>query len=672
MKKYLAISIGLLTAFILCGRYLGSSDFAFVLPLHNPAGISASIGLDIEGPIGLLATQEDGTTTTYSDGSFQIQITETSSKTRSIIRVVIQKFSGESFRLNHFSIIARAPRSAIQGVWYPGADSSSTNVMATDASHSIDDMADANFGIPYLGAASANSRNAFAMGLGRQDLAVSIQGQPVDTSYEFRLNTLTERTSSKFDESFYISTDSSMTWTEAATDYADWVDAINNYRPFPISARAYEPLYDTWYWSGDKVDDRLYLDTAKLASAAGIGLYLADSGWDTDAGEYEKWLGGKTGDYAPPQRKFTNIEETFDTIRTQYKLGIDLWLQPFAVGRESVRYPATRNMHIQLPQHRYSAMGWAGLTYEPFTLPLGNNLESINLCPRISSTQRYLRNLFDEVATKYKPEGYWIDFIDGMATYCVAPHRHDYALFGEGLKRSLETIKSTILLHDPHAIVHFRARYANLNTKSYANVWQSGDSPGDYDRMRLNSIRLRPFSKGVVFAADQMFWPEGLSETQVSKFIMTSVMVGVPAFGPTLLYSPPETHEMLSAWMDFYRAHQMEIAAGKFSPFGQLAVPNHKIESGNQTFAYIRNFGFAELVAQGTTIILMNATNLDRFIGRVRPPTGTKFYSISVRDRYLKAEANEMQVSVDSRGVLNLNVAVQQGGMVVLTPTEGN
>src|SRR5678809_52885 len=141
-------------------------------------------------------------------------------------------------------------------------------------------------------------------------------------------------------------------------------------------------------------------------------------------------------------------------------------------------------------------MGWEGLAYEPFSLPLGNNLENVNLCPRMASTQAYLRNLFTEVATKYKPEGYWLDFIDGMPTYCIAPHTHTYPLFGDGLKRSLQTIKDTILTYDPDAIVHFRARYANLNTKPYANIWQSGDSPADFDRMRLNSMRLRPFSKG--------------------------------------------------------------------------------------------------------------------------------------------------------------------------------
>jgi hypothetical protein len=671
LKKLSAFLIGILIVLAFAGLHFASPDADLILPLNSRAGFSASIGLGLDEPPGQFTVQSNGATASYTDGNYQIRITETSTTAHSIIRFVVQKSSGEAFQLNDFSITARVPVDSIQGIWYPGANPSSTNVMVADATNSINDIADANYGIPYIAAASLSSRNVFAMGLGRQDLAVAISGTPTGSSYEFRLKAVTARFSTRFEESFYLSRDTSLSWSDAATDYADWVDATNNYVPFPISARAYEPLYDTWYWSGDRVDEQLYSETAKLASELGIGLYLADSGWDTDSGEYQKWLDGKTGDYNPPPSKFSNLSETFGEIRSEDNLGIDLWLQPFAVGRQSARYAGTEDMHIQLPLHRYAGLGWQGVTVQPFTLPLGNHSESVNLCPRLASTQTYLKNLFSEVAIKYKPQGYWLDFIDGMATYCNAPHSHTYALFGEGLRRSLETIKETVLSNDSQAIVHFRARYANLNTKPFASVWQSGDSPSDFDRMRLNSIRLRPFSKGVVFAADQMYWPEGIPESQVSKFIMTSVMVGVPAFGPTLLYSPPETMAMLKAWVSFYRDHQMQIATGRFSTFGQLAMPNHKIESGDQTFAYIRNLDFSEVEARGKTIFLMNATDSDRFAGRVRPSQLSLAYTVKIFSRYLIAEPNDMRVTADSKGFLDLDIAVEQGGMVQLTPIQG-
>jgi hypothetical protein len=506
--------------------------------------------------------------------------------------------------------------------------------------------------------------------LGRQDLAVANNGRPNGATYELQLKALTARSATKFEETFYISVDPSMRWEEAAADYAAWVDDVTGYDSFPVSRRAYEPLYDTWYWSGDRVDERVYLDTAMLAAELGIGMYLADSGWDAAEGEYDKWLAGKTGDYTPPAEKFSNLKETFSILRSEGNLGIDLWLQPFAVGRESVRYAATRDLHIQIPKQRYASFGWSGLDYEPFVLPLGENLESVNLCPRSSATHEYLRQLFTEVAGAYAPEGYWLDFIDGLASYCVAPHVHDYSSFGGGLNGALQTIKETILAGNPEAIVHFRAPYANLNTKRFANIWQSGDSPGDYDRMRLSSIRLRPFSKGVAFASDQMYWPEDTPESEVSKFIMTSVMTGAPAFGPTLLHSPPETMEMLRSWLRFYRNNQAELNAGSFSTFGGLEIPNHRIDGSETTFAYLRNLDFSDFPTANRTIYLMNASGGEVVRAAIQPSYEVSEYALQVFTRYLAPNGGPIRVTVDRAGLLNLDVAVEQGGIVELSAVE--
>jgi alpha-galactosidase len=671
MRTGFLLAIAVLLALLPIGLHLGATTNDFQIPLSTQQGVGAIITLGLEERLDQVAVQQAGTTTTYSDGNYNVQVTETAAKSHSIIRVEVTKVSGEAFPVDNFSIAFRVPGKSIQGIWYPGANASSTNVMVTDATQAINDVSDANFGIPYLAAAGANSKNVFALGLGRQNLGMSISGQPVDGGfYEFRLKGLRRQTTTAFDERFYVSTDPSMTWFDTASHYADWVDALNKYIPFPIGDRAYEPLYDAWYWTQDRVNDQVYRDTARLASELGIGLYLADSGWDTDAGEYQKWLGGKTGDYNPPADKFSNLEQTFNEMRSQDGVGIDLWLQPFAVGRESVRYDATRTMHIQLPMQVSPGMGWPGQSYNPFALPLGNNLEDVNLCPRMASTATYLQNLFTDVATKYHPDGYWLDFIDGMPSFCVAPHRHSEAVFGNGFNRSLQTIKDTVLSFNPQAIVHFRERYANLNTKSYASVWQSGDAPGDFDQMRLNSIRLHPFGKGVVFASDQMYWPEGTSEPQVAKFIMTSVMVGVPAFGATLVYSPPSTLAMMKAWIHFYREHKSDIATGRFSPFGELKMPNHKIEGQDRTYAYLRNLNFSQLTAEGHEVFLMNATDGDHIRATVRVPAGSSAYSVTILNRFLDPEPARIKAPVGLNNVLSLNLTIEQGGMAILTPLQ--
>ena len=165
-----------------------------------------------------------------------------------------------------------------------------------------------------------------------------------------------------------------------------------------------------------------------------------------------------------------------------------------------------------------------------------------------------------------------------------------------------------------------------------------------------------------------MYWPDSTSETQVAKFIMTSVMVGVPAFGPTLIYSPQSTLDMMKAWLRFYRDNKMDIATGKLSPFGQLQMPNHKIEGEGATYAYLRNLDFSELVANNSTVYLMNATDADEIKVRVGVPAGSDSYSVTILNRFLVPEPGTMSVPVSANNVVTLNVSVEQGGMAILTP----
>jgi hypothetical protein len=271
---------------------------------------------------------------------------------------------------------------------------------------------------------------------------------------------------------------------------------------------------------------------------------------------------------------------------------------------------------------------------------------------------------------KYHPDAYWIDFLDGLTSYCIAPHTHDNETFGEGLNRSLDVIKKAARFNNPNAAIHFRAPYANLNTKSFASIWQTEDSPGDFDRMRLNSLRMRPFSKGVVVASDQMYWPSTTDESTVSRFIATSVMTGVPAMGPNLAESPATTLKMITAWLEFYRRYKIDLVSGTFSIFGQLRIPNHKIEGQNRTFAYIRNLDFQELPANGKTIVMVNASDGVNLSGRIRGPGSVKTYLVTVFNRFLEPEPNRMRFRTDHNGILDLNVAVQQGGLVILTGLE--
>jgi len=92
---------------------------------------------------------------------------------------------------------------------------------------------------------------------------------------------------------------------------------------------------------------------------------------------------------------------------------------------------------------------------------------------------------------------------------------------------------------------------------------------------------------------------------------------------------------------------------------------NQKIGAGDSTFVYLRNLDFAELPVDGTNIYVVNATDGDHLSGSMR--VGGQSYSVKVFDRFLGLETEDLQVHASPGGVIDINHAVQQGGMLVLS-----
>ena len=630
---------------------------SIAIPLFVNSGISGDISLSLQtlnAPF-TVDPASDATTLVLVNDQYRIGISKNPAGTHTVFHVDLLSLSGQPVQLNEMSIQLRFPRENVDGIWSPAIQALEGQLLAADSATPIIGGAHPNSGVPYFASASASGLNVLSVGTLRQDSDVYFYGYPAPSTneYVFRLWIPVVRVGSEITEDFYVSDDPTRTWFDTAQDYSDWVDAANGYQPFPVNSKCYEPIYDTWYWSLDHIDDQLYKEAAGVASDVGMGLFDVDSGWDSPPGNLDKGLYGRTGDYTPPVDQFPNINDTFNTFRTENHLGYVMWLQPFAVGELSQRYPATKNLHIVTP---------------PFPSLGTDAAADAHLDPRTSGTQDYLKSLFTEIATKYKPDGFWIDFVEQIPIFCIGNHSHDYATFGEGLRASFEAIRSAIVQNVPNPVVFNRSTFANLNNKAYANVWQPNDSPSDFDLMRTRALQMRPFSRGVAFAADEMYWPETADEASVAKFVMTSVMVGVPSLGGDIIHTSETVRAVVAAWIGFYRQHQGDLNNGRFEPFGSFRVPNHKIENANRTFAYLRNLDVDVLQAQGThEIYLLNATDYDQIQLNVRPPSAVP-YSAKILDRYLNLQDEVGPIQPGSDGTLNLDLFVEQGGAVLLTP----
>jgi hypothetical protein len=94
-------------------------------------------------------------------------------------------------------------------------------------------------------------------------------------------------------------------------------------------------------------------------------------------------------------------------------------------------------------------------------------------------------------------------------------------------------------------------------------------------------------------------------------------------------------------------------------------VPNHKIETANRTFAYLRNLDVDVLPVQGTQeIYLLNSTDSEQIQLKVQPPVATA-YSAQILDHYLNVQ-DTTTVPLSSAGTSDL--FVEQDGAILLTP----
>src|SRR5262245_12201842 len=248
--------IGVVTLLVIAWVQAGEATLQISMRLRSGTPAIVSFDLTSDGRP-LASTVEDGTLV-YSNSTYRMDFSESAQEKYSIVRLRISRKDGQPFELAGFAFSVRIPASELKGIWYPSAPSLSNDIMAGDGSAPVRGIADANEGIPYIAAAGIDGQNIIAIGLARQDLPVEIEADPLDLDrIQLRLHARSRRTAEVFEETFYVSNDTSINWFDTAANYADWADQVNGYSPMPVSSLAYEPLYDLWYFTQDRVDENL-------------------------------------------------------------------------------------------------------------------------------------------------------------------------------------------------------------------------------------------------------------------------------------------------------------------------------------------------------------------------------------------------------------------------------
>ena len=652
--KKLVVCSGL--AVVLFSWSLQASEFSFQLN----GGAIVEVYLELSPAVESWERVGDNE---YSGNGYSLTFEQSLQGTRSEIKVKLTRDDQESFVLQDILWNCRLNDARLFAIWTYGQDPAKHKNYRALAAESFGDLTGPNSGIPFAMAVTREGRNLLAVGLLSQSRVVNVRGWPLENGeYQFHLDTRTPLETKIFRDVLYTET-APTDWFATIASYAQTVDERLRYKPFPVTAACYYPLYDTWYWAGDNTDMELYWKTLVQAKNLGFQSYLFDSGWESNPGELSRWLEGSLGNYSPPEDKLPGFVEFLRSARQDLGMNVILWLAPFALGRESTFYEEMKDAHVILNQ----AQGWyhGGIESYPATVEMDNQLaENVNLCPRTPATPEYLKSLFRRVATDYQPDGYWLDFQETVPFLCQAQHQHATA-FGGGFNQSQASMVESVLEQNTNATIEMRYPGANLNNKRFANLWQSIDFPGDFDAMRLCNLMMRPFSAGVVMGTDEMYWPPETDEMTVGKYVATTVFSGVPAIGANLQDGPPSHAEITKAWLGFYHAHQPGLTTGIFQPIGDFAEPDQKIESVDEAFVYLRsgnavNVDVHETVAK---LFIANCTNADQ-VALMLNGLEEGEYQIETFDFILRPVALRT-AHLASRG--ELREVVPQGGLLAIT-----
>ncbi len=592
-------------------------------------------------------TGEDWRLYRCSDYSLELRIAR--EHDAHLVSFILQNTDGEPFRLQESGASVVAPYSN-EDALFSFNRRPLWDIMESNLARPWEYFTAANRGIPYAALVDGHGNVKLALGLIAQKNAVVVRGNLSDgnKSYTLTLRHIDSATAPLFEGAFYISRAGDL-WFRNAQAYTASVDRSRNYIPPPLPEGVFDPGYDSWYWSQDRIDQNLVWDLAVRCRELGIKTYLLDSGWDTKAGEYFKWLHGSTGDYSPPKDTFPDLPGLLDRIRNQLGMRIMLWLQQYALGRRSVYYRKIGSALSSFP---------FGETGEYYETPA--------LCPRVYATRQHMIDLFGRIMNDYRPEAFWLDWQEELPVFCGAPHYHEEESFGEGYNATQQLIMDLIRERSPDIFVEMRWPYANLNNKPYTHLWQPIDSPRDYEAMRLQAMVMRPFSAGVAMGTDEMYWDPGITDDEAARFMAATVFSGVPYFGHNLLAEPAARTDMLKSWIRFYEENKEDLVYGDFSPWGDRDQPNQLIEGKGVAFLYYGSPSsqMPSLTKEADRLHIVNGsrtTLVDLLISGLKGGN----YRVDLSNSLLRYTRAPAIVSLGTTGRIRFNVPV--GCLLTLT-----
>jgi len=219
--------------------------------------------------------------------------------------------------------------------------------------------ANANCDAPFILLTNTKGDNAISAGWTKANQSTLLSGSSQDSNYVISLARQNDIpiTGQTIKDALIVGTKQKL-WFDVVRAYAKTFDRLNGRnRKKPLPDWTTEPVFDTWYCYGDKINQQLILDVAKKCKELGIGTLLIDAGWDTPPkGGYLSFEDGYLGDHMPMRDRFPDL---VGAIKQMHEMGlkVELWASPFWQGKLSKAYlNVTGSWHLETPEGQHHCL----------------------------------------------------------------------------------------------------------------------------------------------------------------------------------------------------------------------------------------------------------------------------------------------------------------------------
>ncbi|MFA6959627.1 MAG: glycoside hydrolase family 36 protein [Opitutaceae bacterium] len=446
----------------------------------------------------------------------------------------------------------------IAGKWHPaiGADRSLT----ADWGRWLESYATMN--APVISLFSAAGQNRLTFAVSDAIAPVKLQAMVNEDTAEMRCRILLfdAPTPELTEYSVIIRRDSrGIDYAQALGNVADWWAAMPEYRPAPVPAAGFDPVYSTWYGFHQKLAPETIEEECRWARDLGCGAVIVDDGWQCDDNSkgYDY-----CGDWAPAASKFPDFPAH---VRRIQALGMKylLWFSVPYAGVKSEAWTRFQGRVLLKPRT------WADC-----------------LDPRYKDVRDYLVECYRRAVQDWGFDGLKLDFVDRFTAEALdgnASAKPDMVSVPAAADRLLTDVNRMLAAIKPGVLIEFRQKYIGPAMRKYGHLFRANDCPADALSNRVRTLDVRLLAGNTAVHSDMIMWHPHETPEQVA-IQLWSTLFSVPQISVRRDAITSDQERVLRFYLEFWRTHRPLLLSGRIHPtFPQELYPVVYADDDNGT-----------------------------------------------------------------------------------------